>query len=198
MSDAELIAVSLRDPQVFGAVFDRHFRAIYGYLARRMSAADADELAGEVFRVAFERRATFDTDRASASPWLYGIASNLVFKNRRRTARSLRAMTRLAGRSHLEEHPDPFAHVDARMDADRQRGTVVAALRSLPNVDRELVMLAAFSELSYRQLAEALDLSEGTVKSKLSRARTKLREQVDGIGEQPAGPQPCRVNGELL
>lgn len=198
LSDAQVIAVSLRDPQAFGVVFDRHFRVIYGYLARRLSPSDADELAGEVFRVGFERRAAFDTDRASALPWLYGIASNLVLKHRRHAGRSLRAMARLAGRSQVEAQPDAFSNIDARLDADRLRASVVAALRSLTDVDRELVLLAAFSELSYRQLAEALAMSEGTVKSKLSRARTKLREQLDGIGEQQAGPQPCRAIGEPL
>lgn len=198
LSDAEMVAVSLSDPQAFGVVFDRHFRVIYGYLARRLSAADAEELAGEVFRVAFERRSTFDIGRASALPWLYGIAANLVLKHRRRAGRALRAMARLTGQAHAEEGQDPFSNIDARLDADRLRGGVVAALRSLPDVDRELILLAAFSELSYRQMAEALDLTEGTVKSKLSRSRTKLRERVFDFGEQQAGPQPCRVIGEPL
>ena len=117
LSDAQVIAVSLRDPQAFGVVFDRHFRVIYGYLARRLSPSDADELAGEVFRVGFERRAAFDTDRASALPWLYGIASNLVLKHRRHAGRSLRAMARLAGRSHPcdEGVSHRSAHLPRRM-----------------------------------------------------------------------------------
>ncbi len=107
-------------------------------------------------------------------------------------------MARLAGRSQVGSHPDLFSNIDARLDAERLRSVVVAALRSLPDIDRELVLLAAFSELSYRQLAEALRLSEGTVKSKLSRTRTKLREQLGEIGEQQAAPQPCRAIGEPL
>lgn len=193
-SDADVIALSLAAPREFGVVFDRHFASIYRYLTRRMSATDADDLAGDVFRVAFEQRARFDTKRESALPWLYGIASNLVLKHHRGAARSLRAMARVGARSG-RVHPDALSLVDARLDAERSRAALVAALQELPDVDRELVLLAAFSELSYRELAEATGLSEGTVKSKLSRAKAKLRERIVGSGEVEAGHQANRAIG---
>lgn len=195
-SDAELIAASVDLPREFGVVFDRHFGSIHRYLARRMSAADADELAGEVFRIAFEQRLRFDTGRESALPWLYGIASNLVLKHRRRATRALRALAREASAAEVDQRArDEFTAVDSRLDAARSRGLVVSALRSLSAVDRELVLLAAFSELTSRELAEATGLPEGTVKSKLSRAKAKLRERIEGSGELEAGPHTNRLIG---
>ena len=73
-----------RDPsrEAFGVVFDRHATSLYRYLLRRVGAGDADALNGEVFRIAFERRADYDPHRPDARPWLYGIATNLVADHR--------------------------------------------------------------------------------------------------------------------
>lgn len=87
LSDAEVIADSWANPKTFAVVFDRHFGTIHRYLARRLSPADADELAGEVFRIGFEKRYGFDPSRSSALPWLYGITSNLVLKHHRKSLR---------------------------------------------------------------------------------------------------------------
>src|SRR5690242_2765967 len=72
-SDAEIIACSVESPAVFGEVFDRHATTLFRYFVRRVGPDDADALLGELFRIAFERRETFDTERPEARPWLYGI-----------------------------------------------------------------------------------------------------------------------------
>src|SRR5215510_555139 len=72
-SDAAIISASLADPGCFGALFDRHATVVFRYLVRRVGVDEADALLGEVFRVAFEKRATYDTARMNARPWLYGI-----------------------------------------------------------------------------------------------------------------------------
>jgi len=96
ISDAAALAASVTDPAVFAAIFDRHAASIHGFLARRVEPAEAESLLGEVFRVAFERRETFDLGRASARPWLHGIATTLIARHRRSEARRLRAMASLA------------------------------------------------------------------------------------------------------
>ena len=93
-SDGAVIAESLEAPGVFGVIFDRHGSTLLRFLARRVDPAEAEDLLGEVFRIAFERRAAFERDRDSARPWLYGIAANLVAKHYRSEARRLRAMAR--------------------------------------------------------------------------------------------------------
>lgn len=71
-SDAQLLARTSREPELFGVVFDRHFATVHRYLERRAGPDAADELSGEVFRIAFERRKRFRTVHESALPWLYG------------------------------------------------------------------------------------------------------------------------------
>src|SRR3954471_19444396 len=95
MDDAEVIARSLDDPAQFAALYDRHAGIVFRFLVRRVGRDVADELLGETFRIAFERRAVFDLQRESARPWLYGIATNLLAKHRRTEARRLHAIERL-------------------------------------------------------------------------------------------------------
>ncbi len=188
-SDADVIGESWSNPEVFGKIFDRHFSAIHRYLARRLSTSDADDLAGEVFRIAFEKRRGFDPARESALPWLYGITSNLVLKHHRRERRALRAMAR--ERSLQQPRvtgSDGETSADSRMDAADSHNTVVEALAGLAADERELMLLAAFTDLGYRELSEATDLAEGTVRSKLSRTKTKLRERLRPIGEELVEP----------
>src|SRR6266403_1635593 len=95
-SDAEVIGRSLDEPETFGLIYDRHVATVLRFLGRRVGTEVAEGLAGELFRIAFERRKTFDASRASALPWLYGIGSNLLAKHRRGEARRLRASARMA------------------------------------------------------------------------------------------------------
>src|SRR4029450_5888900 len=95
-SDAEVIGRSLDEPEAFCLVYEPHPAPVLRFLGRRVGAAAAEGLLGELFRIAFERRKTFDAARANALPWLYGIGSNLLLKHRRAEARRLRASARVA------------------------------------------------------------------------------------------------------
>src|SRR5262249_19596152 len=95
-SDADVIRRSLGVPEAFGLIYDRHAATLLRFLGRRAGANVAEGLVGELFRIAFERRTTFDASRATALPWLYGIGANLLLKHRRAEARWLRAGARIA------------------------------------------------------------------------------------------------------
>ncbi|MGW4499222.1 RNA polymerase sigma factor [Micromonospora sp. NPDC004336] len=90
MTDAEVIERSVREPESFAGIFDRHAPHIHRYLARRLGAGIADDLAAETFLVAFRRRERYDTAYPDARPWLYGIATNLVSQHRREEEREYR------------------------------------------------------------------------------------------------------------
>ena len=180
-TDACAIAASLSEPSAFAVVFDRHAASLHRFLARRIEPADADSLLGEVFRIAFERRASFDTSRDSARPWLYGIATNLIARHRRSEARRLRAMASLASRR-LDSSADGDVVGDraARvLDAQQEWATVVDAIGSLPDAERDTLLLYAWEDLSYDDIAAALDIPVGTVRSRLNRARHRLRAVAD-------------------
>jgi RNA polymerase sigma-70 factor (ECF subfamily) len=179
-SDAAVIGRSLDEPEVFGLIYDRHAPVVLRFLGRRAGAEVAEGLLGELFRLAFERRKTFDTSRASALPWLYGIGSNLLLKHRRGEARRLRASARMAADSEAPVRRAGAAALDARLLFPR----VADAIEELPDGEREALLLFAWEDLSYESVAEALALPIGTVRSRLNRARARLRELLEPGGER--------------
>jgi RNA polymerase sigma factor (sigma-70 family) len=191
-SDAEILERSSRDPELFGVVFDRHFAAIHRYLDRRVGADEADELAGEVFRIAFERRSRYRDLHESALPWLYGIATNLVLKRWRGEERRLRALARaqageVPGGGDMED-------ADMRIASAAARARLLKALAGLSKGDRDVVLLVAWQELSYEEVAAALEIPPGTVRSRLNRARGILREHLGDFGDEPV-TVPLRATG---
>ena len=178
-SDAEVIGRSLDEPEAFGLIYDRHASVLLRFLGRRVGAKVAEGLVGELFRVAFERRKTFDVSRESALPWLYGIGSNLLLKYRRDEARRLRASARMAADLGATDGRTRTAALDARLLFPR----VADAIQALPDGDRDALLLFAWEDLSYQGVAEALDLPIGTVRSRLNRARAQLRELLEPGGK---------------
>jgi RNA polymerase sigma factor (sigma-70 family) len=179
-TDADVIGRSLVAAEAFGLIYDRHAPALLRFLGRRAGADVAEGLLGEAFRIAYERRKTFDSGRASALPWLYGIAANLLRKHRRGEARRLGASARMAAGRAAADGRATTAALEARELLPR----VVAALESLPEGEREALLLYAWEDLPYADIAEALELPIGTVRSRLSRARGRLRELLGVRGKE--------------
>ena len=173
-----MIGCSLDAPEAFGLIYDRHAATVLRFLGRRVGAEVAEGLVGELFRIAFERRKTFDASRASALPWLYGIGSNLLLKHRRGEARRLRASARMAADEAADRRASATA-LNARLLFPR----VADAIEALPDGEREALLLFAWEDLSYQSVAEALELPIGTVRSRLNRARAQLRELLEPGGE---------------
>ena len=192
-SDAEVIASSLSTPAAFGELFDRYATTLFRYFVRRVGPDEADALLGDLFRIAFERRDSYDTERLEARPWLYGIASNLLARHRQREARRLDATARLVQTSTASL--DAFADVDERLDASRGWPEVAAAIAALPQGERDALLLYAWEGMAYDQIAVALEVPVGTVRSRLNRARGRLRELVGAIAEEQvtATLRPDRV-----
>ncbi|MGK5552982.1 RNA polymerase sigma factor [Actinomadura kijaniata] len=172
--DAAVIRESWEVPERFSVLFDRYAREIHRYAARRLGAdavALADDVTAETFLVAFRKRGRYDLRREDARPWLYGIAANLIARHRRTETRRLRALARVTG-------PDGEAFEDrsvARIDARELQPRLAAALAGLKARERELFLLVAWAELSYEDAAVALGIPVGTVRSRLSRTRAKIR-----------------------
>jgi len=177
-SDAEIMVASVVRPVAFAAIFDRYGALMLSFLERRVGPDVAEDLLAELFRVAFERRSSFDPSRQDAAPWLYGIATNLLRRHRRSQERRLRAVARMLAESSLST--DDFTEELAdRLDAVQRLPLVVAAIWDLPEPDREVLLLVAFEGLAHNDVADAMGIPEGTVKSRLNRARRVLRERLD-------------------
>jgi RNA polymerase sigma factor (sigma-70 family) len=176
-TDAELIARSRQHAEAFAEVYDRHAPQIYRFVARRLGDQAADDIVAETFLAAFRRRERYDLKHVDARPWLYGIAVNLIGKHRRSEVRMWRALARGG--------VDPIAdgdtdEADDRLTASQSRPELAAAIAELNSADRHVLLLFAWAELSYEQVAVALQIPVGTVRSRLSRARRKVRESLRG------------------
>ena len=170
-TDGDVIAGSVREPDTFVAIFERHFREIHRYLARRVGTELADDLAAEAFAEAFRVRGGYRPLTPDARPWLYGIAANLLYKHRRGEARRLRALARTP----VDAAPDESDGALDRVAAAALAPRVAAALRALEPCDREVLLLYAWAELGYAEIAVALGIPTGTVRSRLNRARARIR-----------------------
>ncbi|MGC0332768.1 RNA polymerase sigma factor (sigma-70 family) [Streptomyces sp. SAI-170] len=179
-ADGDLVAQSLEEPELFARLYDRYAPDIHRYAARRLGAGAADDLTAETFLVAFRTRSRYDTDRGNARPWLYGIAANLIGKQRRTEVRALKALAR-TGHDPVAESWSERA--DERLAAGSAQAPLAGALAALSAGDRHVLLLVAWADLTYPEVAEALGIPVGTVRSRLNRARRKVRT---ALGADPA------------
>jgi RNA polymerase sigma factor (sigma-70 family) len=176
--DATVIQLSRREPEHFTVLFRRHAPHIQRYVIRRLGADAADDIVAETFLLAFRQRNRYDLARADARPWLYGIATNLIGRHRRAEIRLYRALARTGADPVTEPFTD---RVDNRVSADHASRQLAGALAKLSAGLRDTILLAAWSDLSYEEIAVALGIPTGTVRSRLSRARSKLRQTLGDI-----------------
>ena len=156
-------------PQRFHAVVDRHFDAVAAFLARRVGPDTAQDLSQEVFVTAFRKRAKFDPAYGSARPWLLGIANNAVASHRREERRQLELLQRAIAL------PEPVITPVDGLDPHLYVG-----LTALNRRDRDALLLHAWGELSYDEIAVALGVPVGTVRSRIHRARRQLTAHLGG------------------
>jgi RNA polymerase sigma factor (sigma-70 family) len=179
LTDAESIRDSLGTPASFSVVFERHFGSVHRYVHRRLGLDLADDLGAETFLVAFDNRSRYDFERPDARAWLLGIANNLVRNHRRAERRWLKASARVADeqlRSPQTFKPPPYPFVQEE---------IARSLRRLARRDREPFVLFVWADLSYEEIATALDIPIGTVRSRINRARRHMQNDL-GLPEANA------------
>lgn len=182
-TDAELWARAVEgEPDAFGVLFERHARSVYNYLFRRTADwSTAEDLTSIVFLEAWRRRREVGLERDLALPWLLGVATN-VLRNRRRSQWRHRAALERLPRERSEDFADES---DARLDDERQMRAVLRGIAGLPRREQDVLALCAWAELSYEEAALALGVPVGTVRSRLARARGRLRELAGAGGHEP-------------
>lgn len=163
----------------FDAAFEAEFASLHRYLARRLGASAADDLAAETFAVAFRSWDRLDRARP-VRPWLYGIAANLVRHHWRKERGMLRAYARTGVDPVLADDDSAVE----RIDAEARHRELADALAQLRPDEREILLLHAWADLADSEIAAALGLPVGTVKSRLSRTRERLRNQLGDVGQE--------------
>jgi RNA polymerase sigma-70 factor (ECF subfamily) len=164
--------VATADSTGFTGLYDQYYRDVYRYVAGRLGPDVADDIAADTFLIAFRRRDSFDVTRGAVRAWLLGIATNLVAQHRRKEIRRYRAMARARADDHTDSHE---SRVIDQVDAEGLQPRIAKALAGLSTGDRDVLLLVGLGELSHEEVAQALGIPYGTVGSRLSRARKKVR-----------------------
>ncbi|MEV6239425.1 RNA polymerase sigma factor [Lentzea sp. NPDC051838] len=173
-SDADLWARG--DEHAFGELYDRYAEAVWNH-AYRLTASwsTAEDLTSATFLTAWRRRNEMTLVRASALPWLFTVAGNLARSEFRRKARFSRLLLRVPRNDVQRDHAD---EVVSSLDHESRLSEVLRAVERLPRAEREAVELVLLGELSTAEAAEVLGVAEVSVRSRLSRARTRLRKEL--------------------
>jgi RNA polymerase sigma factor (sigma-70 family) len=180
------------DAASFGALFERHGRAVYNFAFRQTANwAAAEDVSSEVFLIAWRRRreVVFSSSSDSVLPWLLGVATNYLRNVRRGQGRARAAIERLEGNA---TEPDFTDDVIGRLGDEAQMAGVLRVIGQLPEHERDVLALCAWSGLEYEDAAIALGVPVGTVRSRLSRARAHVRELLDAGGHELGRSPACR------
>jgi RNA polymerase sigma-70 factor (ECF subfamily) len=174
-------------------LWDEHAQRIYRYCFRRTADRElAEDLTSVVFLEAWRRRDKAQLGADTELPWLYGVAANVVRNQWRKQRRYRAALARL---------PRPRDEADLAQDAidhladQEQMRLVVARLQALPQIEQDVLTLCAWEDLTPKEAAVALGVPESTVRTRLHRARKRLRLPDSADGHAPAPVVP-RVEGE--
>lgn len=187
VSDEDLVTRSRHDPAAFEPLVERHAAAVHAYLTRRCGTA-ADDLLSEVWLAAYAHRSDYDVRRGTVRAWLFGIARNHVLAYWRRAGRHPAAAPAVA-HSRESDQGAGWDAADERLDAASMTPALRAALRDLPDVEREVLLLVAWEELTPGEAAQAVGIAPGTVRSRLHRARARMRKAL-GSAAGPARAVP--------
>jgi RNA polymerase sigma-70 factor (ECF subfamily) len=182
---SEAVVASIEHAHRFEAVFEQYHRDVYEYLARAVGPDRADEYAGDVFVSAFSSRARYDPELGTVRAWLFGIAANIRRTRARSELRGRRAWGRVGGERDAQD--GGFEVVEEGLDYGKRLAWVAEFLRELSDIDRDVLVLYAWGQLSYPEIAQALGVEVGTVRSRLARARGRLRELIAASGEVLGG-----------
>lgn len=189
MSDAEVIQLVLQgDRNKFRILVERYqpmvFRTCMGFLHHK---EDADDLSQEVFIQAYLALPKFKGD-ALFSTWLYRIAVNASLNKTRKSSKQI-ILQRLegifgGGKQKAPELPD-FEDPESAMVRDEHRAWVQKALDSLPENQRTAIVLSKYDDLSQREIASVMNITEGAVEALLQRAKANLRKKMSSFRNKP-------------
>ena len=158
----------------FGVLFDRHAKAVYNHCFRLTASwAEAEDHLQATFLLAWRKRAEVRLERESALPWLLTVATNVVRNEQRSFTRRLKNLRRVGEERPMPDHADLV--VD-RLDDQRRMNELLAAVAKLPRNEREALALCVWSEVSYADAAAVLGITEGSVRARVSKAKSKLQQ----------------------
>lgn len=172
VAEKELIERAKADREAFFSIYDSYFKKIYNYAYyRTMNQSEAEEITSQTFLLALEGIENYEYRGVPLGVWLYRIASNVLVDLYRKKNKTLILEEReleAAG----EEQPEAIL-----VGKDEKR-ELAQLLKKLPPLQQQAVILRYIQELSYKEISEVMEKSEGAVKQLLHRGLTTLRERM--------------------
>jgi RNA polymerase sigma factor (sigma-70 family) len=175
------------DDEAFAVLYERYADRVHSYCFRRSGSwAHAQDLTSVVFLEAWRRRREVIVDESgSVAGWLFGVANNVIRNGQRSLRRHGAALRRLPS---PEPEPDFADRAADRVDDESRMRRVLSAMERLSPAEQEVLALCVWSDLSRAQVAAALGVQVGTVKSRLARAREHLRTLSATEDDEPREP----------
>ena len=164
------------DVAAFAVLYDRYASEICRYLFRRTAQWDlAEDLVAAVFLQAWRRRDEVDLTHEHVRAWLYGVAINSLRNHRRALRRHRAALQEVAAARPAVLTSE---EIEDRRNDERAVREVLDSMKRLPRIEQEALALVVWSGLSYEEAARAMEIPVGTVRSRLNRARARLRQDL--------------------
>lgn len=176
VTDEGIVRQSLVDPEVFGVLFERHGDLVFRFAAAQTSRTIGEDITSETFITAFNTRSRYRGD-APPRAWLLGIASNLLRRHWRSRGRLDGALSRINLAARVHNDARDLAPVE-----DSLSDGVRLALESMSPPLREVLLLRAWGDLSYEEIGAVLGVRVGTVRSRISRARSAFESAMSTEG----------------
>ncbi|ALG08740.1 RNA polymerase sigma factor [Kibdelosporangium phytohabitans] len=183
--DGELWSRAAADGgEAFAVLFDRHAKAVYNHCFRLTASwAAAEDHVQSTFLVAWRKRGEMKLERDSALPWLLMVATNVVRNDRRGIARRLRLTRQVPVDAPVPDHADDVAR---RVDDQRRMAEVLDAVNELPRNEREALAMCVWSGVSYPDAAAVLGITEGSVRARVSKAKSRLSQLLPTATQEAA------------
>jgi RNA polymerase sigma-70 factor (ECF subfamily) len=169
------------EPRDLAGLYDTYAAMLYRYSVRRLGPAAAEEVVAETFLSAVAGWASFDPSRGEPRPWLFGILSHKIARHRRDEAAYLKALARVPGEAMAADQVDLADRVADAVSAGTNRAALLSALAELKPGDRDALLLLAWADMSYPEIAAALGIPSGTVRSRVHRARRLMRGRLPDL-----------------
>jgi RNA polymerase sigma factor (sigma-70 family) len=178
---------AINDSARFTSIFDRHYREVLAYCARRSARSEAEDTTAEVFAVAWRR--IDEIDEETVRPWLYGVARGVMNNRLRSLQRRGRLTTKIASMA-----PPTSINPDVVVIRRAQDAEVVGVLKLLKESDQEVLMLAAWEELTAPEIAVALGISTSAAEQRLHRAKRRFAKMLER--KRPGNSHPRAAGQE--
>jgi RNA polymerase sigma-70 factor (ECF subfamily) len=176
MDEPTLVRAAQTDVQAFGALYDRYVQRVYRYCYYRTnSAPDAEDLTAQIFLATLEALPRYRQDGHFAA-WLFSIARKKVTDFHRRASHAPQS---------LNESTLPPIYTDLAIDVEtsQRRERMLKQIQALKEEEQELIHLRYVAELSFAEMAKALQRNEDAVKKSLYRLMARLKQELEADHE---------------